>query len=256
MGKIIEMKKLIKSVMRRGSASPTKQTNESSKFDEEVAFWEDEIKLYQKWYNGEIKEHYGHKPPKASDKVKANNLKDSAILTWFNVHQKPKYAADLKIAKSAFKGKKVLDIGAGPMPSALVFEGCDVYSLDPLYGKYLAAGYPIHYYNRTKFVNAYSEDIPLADSSIDAVISVNAIDHVDDIAKTAAEIKRVLKPGGKFAMHVHYHAKTPTEPLELNDKVFKQHFGWVKNLKKVDTAVKKYGSVAMPGEEFALWKNF
>ena len=35
--------------------------------------------------------------------------------------------------------------------------------------------------------------MPFEDGFFDAVISVNAIDHVNDFAETAKEIKRVLK---------------------------------------------------------------
>jgi len=227
-----------------------------TKYAAETAFWVKEISLYKDWYEGKLKRHYGHEPPQARQKIKANNLKDSAILTWFSVHQKPKYLADLKLDKNAFKDMRLLDIGAGPMPSAAVFTDCEIYSLDPLYSEYIAAGYPLHYYDRVKFVNAYSEDIPIEDNYFDAAISVNAIDHVDSLAKTAKEIERVLRPNGKFAMHVHYHEATEAEPLELNDKIFIKHFGWVKNLRKTESSQSKYGSVAEAGEEYALWRNF
>ena len=44
------------------------------------------------------------------------------------------------------------------------------------------------------------------------------VDHVDNIEKTAQEVRRVLKPSGRFRMHVHYHPPTMPEPLDLNDE--------------------------------------
>ena len=90
---------------------------------------------------------------------------------------------------------------------------------------------------------------------MDAVISVNAIDHVDDIVKTAAEIRRVLKPGGEVAMQVHYHKSTKTEPVELNDARFQALFGWVEGLRKVNEKPAKWGNRESPGELVAVWDN-
>ena len=84
---------------------------------------------------------------------------------------------------------KVLDVGSGPFPSALCFQGCDIYNLDPLMDKYIAAGYPLHCYeSRARFVQAKAEAIPFEDGFFDAVISVNAIDHVDGDPRQLARI--------------------------------------------------------------------
>ena len=48
----------------------------------EVRFWEKEIKRYVQWFNGEIKELYGHPSP-ASNKIIAPTAEISAILTFF-----------------------------------------------------------------------------------------------------------------------------------------------------------------------------
>jgi len=177
------------------------------KKDVELSFWKDMIEDYTDWYNGKIQTLYGEKTPDEKDKVKVRSVKDSAILTWFKTHQKTKYLEDLMLPKDAFKNMKLLDIGSGPIPSALAFEDCEVYNLDPLLAGYMKIGYPTHYYDRARFISSPSENIPVEDSFFDAVISVNAIDHVDDFYKTAAEIKRVLKPEGKLRLHVHYHKK-------------------------------------------------
>jgi SAM-dependent methyltransferase len=76
--------------------------------------------------------------------------------------------------------------------------------------------------------------MPFENHFFDAVISVNAIDHVDDFFKTASEIIRVLKPNGKIRLHVHYHIKTQTEPLELNDTIVENAFRGIQNFKKIN----------------------
>lgn len=227
----------------------------SYKYHAELEFWKNELIKYQKWYNNEITEHYGEPSPKDEEKIKKHSLKDSAILTWFNIHQQIKYIEDLSLDKKAFSGMKILDIGSGPFPSALVFEECELYCLDPLISCYIEAGFPVHYYDGVKFICGFSEKIPTDDNFFDAVISVNAIDHVDDFFKTALEIKRVLKPNGKLRMHIHYHKKTQTEPIELNDEIVKSAFGWCTNFCKIKESKVKRGTVLNNDESYTLWSN-
>ena len=223
----------------------------------EIKFWRRQIAAYTKWYNGELKDLFGNPPPSEAQKVKAYTLELSALLTFFNVHQKPKYLKDLQLSETEFNGMKVLDVGAGPFPNALCFKDCDIYSLDPLMDQYVSAGYPLHCYDaRARFVCCLAEAIPFEDGFFDAVVSVNAIDHVNDFAETAKELKRVLKPGGRFRMHVHYHPETKAEPLELNDAVFLQHYSWVKDLKKISESKTKTGTAINDDRElFVVWGN-
>ena len=51
-----------------------------------------------------------------------------------------------------------------------------------------------------EFVKGYIEDIPLADASVDVVISNCVINLAGDKATVIAETARVLKPGGRFAV--------------------------------------------------------
>lgn len=223
----------------------------------EIKFWRRQIENYKNWYTGTIQNLYGHPAPSADEKVKAATEELSAILTFFKAHQMLKYQKDLLLDENEFNGMKVLDIGSGPFPSSLTFKGCETYSLDPLMDSYIAAGYPIHCYEqRAKFVKSMAESMPFEDGFFDAVISVNAIDHVNDFAATAREIKRVLKPGGRFRMHVHYHPKTKAEPLELNDEVFLQHYSWVSDLKKLKVSKEKIGTTLESADEsYVVWGN-
>ena len=51
-----------------------------------------------------------------------------------------------------------------------------------------------------EFVKGYIEEIPLADGSVDVVISNCVINLSGDKRKVLAETARVLKPGGRFAV--------------------------------------------------------
>ena len=227
-----------------------------SKEDAESLFWKNQIDDLKRWYTGELSSHFRTPSPKEPEKVKASNLKDSSILTWFTLHQKVKYLKDLKLTDQFFSGMKLLDIGAGPMPSAAVFKNCEVYCLEPLLHKYLEAGYPIHYYDNVKYIHAPSENIPVEDNFFDAVISVNAIDHVNDIRKTSMEIKRVLKENGLFRMHVHYHKATKWEPVVITDAIFSDVFSWCQHLHKISETKTSYSQSADTDELFTLWSNF
>lgn len=227
-----------------------------SKYKAETYFWKNEINNLVKWYRGELKTYYMTPSPKDEEKVKTYVISHSAILTWLKLHQEPKYLEDLMLDKNVFSGQNVLDIGSGPFPSALVFGGINLYALDPLLPEYIKIGYPLHYYDRVKFIYGFSENIPIIDEFFDAIISVNSIDHVNDIYRTSMEIKRVLKIGGKIRIHVHYHSKKVTEPIELNDDIMIKAFYWCKDFKKINESMQKKGSFAGEKEVYTLWSNF
>jgi len=54
--------------------------------------------------------------------------------------------------------------------------------------------------DNVEFVKGYIEEIPLADESVDVVISNCVINLAADKRKVLAETARVLKPGGRFAV--------------------------------------------------------
>jgi ubiquinone/menaquinone biosynthesis C-methylase UbiE len=61
------------------------------------------------------------------------------------------------------------------------------------------------------------ECMPYPEAYFDSAISVNALDHVDDFERVAAEMQRVVKRGGSIHFEVEYHAPTQTEPITLTD---------------------------------------
>lgn len=233
-----------------------KNSNFRTKQAAELEFWKDQIDKYQEWYCGKISDLYKTPSPADEQKQNAPNKKDASILTWHKLHQEKKYLEDLELEEDAFTGLRLLDVGSGPMPSATCFKGCQIYCLEPLLDRYMEAGFPIHYYNNVTFIHATSEDIPCEHNFFDAVISVNAIDHVDNAKETADEIRRVLKPGGLFRMHVHYHSVRKCEPIVYDDELFKMLYGWCINLKRIKTAKSNFSGTVRANESFALWSNF
>lgn len=57
-----------------------------------------------------------------------------------------------------------------------------------------------------KFVQAVGEALPVATSSVDAVICTLVLCSVKDVAATLKEVKRVLRPGGSFLFIEHVAA--------------------------------------------------
>ncbi len=252
------MKHLFNAILQRFGYQIAPYDPTAEKYAAEHRFRKEIIASYIQWYNGEIEALYGEPPPKETEKVRIGSLQDNAILTWIKIHQERKYLEDLLLEPSAFAGMRLLDIGAAAAPSALVFENCDVYCLDPLLPEFMKLGFPFWAYDkRARFVYGYAEHMPFPDSFFDAVISVNALDHVDDFAKTAAEIKRVLKPGGRLRFHLHYHPPTECEPLSLNDTVVRRAFAWCEGFRKIHESNRKRGEeVDLATERFTVWTNF
>jgi SAM-dependent methyltransferase len=200
-------------------------------------FWVAERKRYREWFEG--KRELNGMPPLSPENAKHFVTPEKA---WICLFQEPHYQKSLKLWRNAFCGCRVLEIGPGPVSGAGFFECAEIYGVDPLVTTYEAIGFEkISVIVRP----GTAESIPFASNAFDAVISVNAIDHIDNPEKAAKEIRRILKPGGKFAMNVHYHKPLVCEPVEWDDRRFMELFGWVKGLEKI-------GQV----EDKAIWRNF
>ena len=109
------------------------------------------------------------------------------------------------------------------MAPILQFSDCSRHGLDPLVDLYLQSGWPLYDYD-VKFVCAKGESMPYVDSYFDAVVSVNALDHVDNFRRVASETQRVVKVGGELYFEIEYHQPTVNEPQRLNDAVVLESF--------------------------------
>jgi SAM-dependent methyltransferase len=226
----------------------------------ELAWWEERLHDRVAWYKGE-RPMYGRPPPTEEEKQIRATIEASAGATTVALSLN-RYPEALKIPREHFAGKTILDLGCGPYPLSIAFEDCHIIGLDPLVQEYERAGFPLfEFADRVTFVRGFAEDMPFPSQSFDAVISVNAIDHVDDFPGAALEISRVLKKNGVLRMQVHYHAPTELEPNALDDEKILEHLGHL-GIEKVseekpfirasDTGSPK---PVAPDERFVVWAN-
>jgi SAM-dependent methyltransferase len=125
------------------------------------------------------------------------------------------YTEMLGVEKSFYASKKILDVGCGPRGSLeWADEAAERIGLDPLVDRYRELGIDRH---KMTYVNAPSERIPFGDGYFDVVLSLNSLDHVDNIDQTAHEICRVTGVGGYFFVMVEIHPHpTIAEPITLD----------------------------------------
>ena len=217
----------------------------------ELRHWQERKESIVSWFRGE--KEYFFSFPLSEERVYQFDETTNALLTFIKKeNQHASYLKDLLLRADSFRGLKVADIGSGPFPTLLVFENCERYCIDHLIEAYESLGFPLKpFKSDVHFLNAKSESIPVPNSFFDAVISRNALDHVDDFSRTALEIRRVLRPGGILHILVNYHRPTPTEPHVLNDSVIMSEFSELKLRKLLEL----HGAWGFSSGKTVLWSN-
>lgn len=95
------------------------------------------------------------------------------------------------------KGLSVLDIGSGigTASKRLLEQGNEVFSLDINY-------YMMQYAKKKKNIkypiNGSAETLPIKSNSIDVVLFLDVIEHLEHRDRALREIRRVLRPGGRL----------------------------------------------------------
>ena len=101
----------------------------------------------------------------------------------------------------SWTGKRVLDLGCGGgfMAEAIADQGADVIGIDPVVSTLeVARRHAVSRGLHIRYRIGRAESIPLDDRSVDRVVCVDVLEHVDDLAACCREIARVLKPGGRL----------------------------------------------------------
>lgn len=142
-------------------------------------------------------------------------LKNKHTSRWRNSHYAFYFTDAMELDLNFYAGKRILDIGCGPMGS---LEWADMtverIGLDTLAKKYRVLGTRDH---KMTYVASPSENIPFKDNYFDVVSSFNSLDHVADLTRSISEIQRILKPGGLFLLLTDVnHEPTDCEPQSFS----------------------------------------
>ena len=110
----------------------------------------------------------------------------------------PFFTTAFGLDRDFYRGRRILDVGCGPHQRLeWATMAAERVGLDPLAEEYrrLVGEYET---GPPRYAKGSAERMPFADASFDIVTSFNSLDHVRDVEAAAAEIKRVLRPGGSF----------------------------------------------------------
>lgn len=107
-------------------------------------------------------------------------------------------------------GDTVLDLGCGEgrhtisarLHADVQVVGLDLNRQDLITARQRLADFNFNDGNHCEFVQASGLSLPFADDGFDQVICSEVLEHIVDYNGVLAEIKRVLKPGGLFAVSV------------------------------------------------------
>ncbi len=122
----------------------------------------------------------------------------------------------------------VLEVGAGAGPNAAHLPpGTRWIAVEPNvhFHSHLEAAAVAHGLDLEIYA-AVAEALPLEDGAADAVISTLVLCSVEDVAQSLAEVRRVLRPGGRFVF-VEHVAGAPGSMLRRVQSALRRPWGWI-----------------------------
>ena len=148
----------------------------------------------------------------------ALNVEDLAPVDQFHTHGK-KATLDLARRAGITAGKRVLDVGGGPGGPARTLaseSGCTVEVLD-ITEEFCRAGEMLTVRtglsDLVSFRHGSALDMPYPDGSFDVVWTQHSSMNIADKEQLYQEIYRVLRPGGRLALHEILAG--PTSPIHF-----------------------------------------
>ncbi|MCX6132798.1 MAG: methyltransferase domain-containing protein [Ignavibacteriales bacterium] len=138
------------------------------------------------------------------------------------------------------KNITALDIGFGTGFPLLEIAmrlgaGSKVIGIDPWIGALERTRNKIHRYGieNVQLIEGHAESIPLADNSIDLIVSNNGINNVDDLDRVLSECARVSKRGAQFLATMNLDT-TMMEFYTVMEDVLRERgqVEWIETMKK------------------------
>lgn len=123
-------------------------------------------------------------------------------------------------------------------------------------------------YANVEFREGDIEDLPIADNSVDVVVSNCVLNLVPDKARVFAEIMRVLKPGGHFSISDIVVSGSLPEGLQETAEEYvgcvvgaidrDAYLGLIRQAGFKDVAIQKQKVIALPEEVISAdtWQNY
>lgn len=164
-----------------------------SKHDVELRFWRSRYKI---------------------DKVQFENSRYRRLLLGMAGEENEEFLAD----------KVVADFGCGPRGS-LVWAKCALLriGIDVLADRYFEEFTNCLRSQDMIYVKSTERVIPIPDSSIDVLYTLNAMDHVKNLEIMSSELLRILKPGGLFIGSFNLCGTvTKAEPQQLTEELLRK----------------------------------
>lgn len=125
-----------------------------------------------------------------------------------------------------WKGKLIVDVGAGSRLRTLYFRGATVAAIEPLADKFIAE---VEWQDLGRADEIYAvpaeKDVPELHGRADLVVSMNVLDHGYDFEAAVGNISRYLKPDGLAHLSFDTHDKPDKlHQLLLDDRTARAVF--------------------------------
>ena len=127
------------------------------------------------------------------------------------------------LARDLCRGLDVLDVAAGEgYGTALLAQAANSVVGIEISAETVAHATRAYRGSNFRFIEGDARRLPLADASVDAVVSFETIEHFYEHDQFLAEVRRVLRPGGRFILSsperdVYSPAGSPANPYHVRE---------------------------------------
>lgn len=133
---------------------------------------------------------------------------------------------ELGFEADAWKGKTVIDVGAGSRLRTLYFEGATLIALEPLAERYAAE---VEWQDIDQADEMYAVPaeklVPALVGRADLIVSINALDHGYDFETGIHNLRSYVKDDGEVFLSFDQHEVPDSmHPLVLNDAIVRDIF--------------------------------